>query len=85
MTSLYDSKDWSLQHYPAPTQLFEQITSGYKNPFAMEMNRSPVATQQDHLKSNQTSRFKDGPYSQLIYNALISVEDHRMMVPDICN
>ena len=98
LTSLDDTEDWYLQHYPALIRQFdepadqkysqynptlEQTTSKYRISSAMELNGSPVATQQDCTDSEQTFQSEDIPYSQLIYQALMSVEDHRMKLQDI--
>ena len=61
----------------------EQNYSGYEE-LAMEMNASPRAEQQGRVDdSDQASQPEDTPYAQLIYQALMSVDNHQMILKDI--
>ncbi|MDI1490146.1 MAG: hypothetical protein OHK93_001346 [Ramalina farinacea] len=61
----------------------EQNWSGYEE-FMKEMNASPSTEQQNQLDdSDQASQPDDTPYAQLIYQALMSVDDHQMILRDI--
>ena len=76
------------QIYPAMGQNqsgspLEQNYSGYEE-FMKEMNASPSVEQQGlQDDSDQASQPDDTPYAQLIYQALMSVDDHQMILRDI--
>lgn len=61
----------------------EQNWSGYEE-LVKEMNASPSVEQQGlQDDSDQASQPDDTPYAQLIYQALMSVDDHQMILRDI--
>ena len=70
------------QYYNQYNYVMEKDQSRHRG-FDMEMNANRKVEEQGHLDIDQTTQHQDPSYPQLIHQALMSVEGHRILLKDI--